>query len=40
LTSPLKPRAWLCMEVTSDCSDHWSRVKIVVRVRMSKVQGG
>jgi len=28
------------MEVTSDCGDHWSRVKMVMRIRMSKVQGG
>ena len=26
LQSPLKPRAWLCMEVASSCDDHQSRV--------------
>jgi len=28
------------MEVTSDHDDHQLRVKIVMRIRMSKVQGG
>ena len=39
LISPLKPRAQLCMEVTSDCDNHQSRVKVVVRIRVSKVWG-
>ena len=28
------------MEVTSDHGDHWLRVEMVMRVRISKVQGG
>ena len=39
LVITLKPRAQLCMEITSDRGDYWSRVEMVIRVRMSKVQG-
>ena len=39
LPSPLKPRVWLCMEVTSDCDNYQLRVKKAIRVKMSKVQG-
>ena len=39
LISLLKPRAQLCMEVASDCDDHWPRVDLYIRVRVSKVQG-
>jgi len=28
LTSPLKPRAWLYMEVAGDHDDHWPRVDL------------
>ena len=40
LTSPLKPRAQLCIEVTSDHDDYQLRVKKIMRVKMSKVQNG
>jgi len=39
LSSPLKPRAQLCMEVTSDHDDHQSRIDQWWDKRLDKVQG-